>query len=259
MTALFEYPKAAAFGRVVPKNKIYEHADANTALKDLFISQVDQIVWAYKLAPETINLAATSAVAEIQIFTITLRTGTLDEAVLRAIDRAIPFPLIFELTWSGKRKAVAAFKRPDETKAARRVASEYFATEWRAEDAARQPLPVALHLGVLYEQMLSFIIDAAHVQTMTSQAPGMTEAPQVPFIRDADAPAMPLAERIARAGAIRIKLREIERIEGRLGRENQFNKRVAINAELRAARQELSELQQIAVAATDKRRSAASE
>ena len=26
MTAFFDYPKAAAFGRVVPKNKIYEHA-----------------------------------------------------------------------------------------------------------------------------------------------------------------------------------------------------------------------------------------
>ena len=33
---LYEWPRAAAFGRVIPKNKIYEHASANTALKDLF-------------------------------------------------------------------------------------------------------------------------------------------------------------------------------------------------------------------------------
>ena len=50
---LYDWPRAAAFGRVIPKNKIYEHAGANTALKDLFVREVDQIVWSHKLAPET--------------------------------------------------------------------------------------------------------------------------------------------------------------------------------------------------------------
>ena len=63
MSAFFDYPKSAAFGRVVPKTKIYEHAGANTALKDLFVREVDQIVWRFKLAPETTNLSATPAVA----------------------------------------------------------------------------------------------------------------------------------------------------------------------------------------------------
>ena len=48
---LYEWPRAAAFGRVIPKNKIYEHAGANTALKDLFVREVDQIIWSHKLAP----------------------------------------------------------------------------------------------------------------------------------------------------------------------------------------------------------------
>ena len=54
--AFINYPKQAAFGRTLPKNKIYEHSGANTRLKDLFVEQVEQIVWQYKLAPETINL-----------------------------------------------------------------------------------------------------------------------------------------------------------------------------------------------------------
>ena len=33
MSALFAYPKQAEFGRVLPKNKIYEHSGANTRLK----------------------------------------------------------------------------------------------------------------------------------------------------------------------------------------------------------------------------------
>jgi len=216
--AFFDYPKAAAFGRVVPKTRIYEHAGANTALKDLFVTQVDQIVWKFKLAPETINLAATRTVSEIQIFGISLRTNKLDEEVLRAIDRAIPFPLIFELIWSGKRKAVAAFKRPSEADAAKWVVSEYFATDWAPDDALRQPLPVALNLGGLYDAILTAMMPVSKATSEDIQT------------------------RVARMEAIRAKTREVDRIKARLAREKQFNKRVAINAELRVAKQELDRL-----------------
>lgn len=218
MTAFFDYPKSAAFGRVVPKNKIYEHAGASTALKDLFVREVDQIVWRFKLAPETTNLDATAAVSEVQVFGISLKTGHLDEAVLRAIDKAIPFPLIFELTWRGKRKATAAFKRPSEADGSKWVFSEYFATDWVPEDAPREPLPVALNLGALYDRLL------------TAMMPTSAQISE------------DIQTRVDRMEAIRAKTREMERIKARLSREKQFNKRVAMNAELRAAKQELDRL-----------------
>lgn len=218
MTAFFDYPKSAAFGRVVPKNKIYEHVGANTALKDLFVREVDQIVWRFKLAPETTNLDATSAVSEVQVFGISLKTGTLDEAVLRAIDKAIPFPLIFELTWRGKRKVSAAFKRPSEADGSKWVISEYFSTDWEPEDAPREPLPVSLDLGALYHRLL------------TAMMPTSAQISE------------DIRTRVDRMEAIRAKTREMERIKARLSREKQFNKRVAINAELRMAKQELERL-----------------
>lgn len=218
MTAFFDYPKSAAFGRVVPKTKIYEHAGANTALKDLFVREVDQIVWRFKLAPETTNLDATTAVTEIQVFGMSLKTGKLDEAVLRAIDKAIPFPLIFELTWRGKRRVTAAFKRPSEGDGSKWVISEYFATDWMPEDTPRQPLPVALDLGALYDRLLTAMMPASAQISEDIQT------------------------RVARMEAIRAKTRDMERIKTRLAREKQFNKRVAINAELRAAKQDLKQL-----------------
>ena len=61
MTAvLFDYPKNAAFGRVLPKSKIYEHGSPSAAVRQLFVRQVEQIVWQHKLAPETVNLKASS-------------------------------------------------------------------------------------------------------------------------------------------------------------------------------------------------------
>ena len=235
MTAFFDYPKASAFGRVVAKSKIYEHAGAKTALKDLFITQVDQLVWQYKLAPETINLAATRSVSEIQIFSVGMRRADLDLDVLRAIDRAIPFPLIFELSWSGKRKVVAAFKRPSEADSTKWVVSEYFESGWIGDESPRQPLPVSLNLGALYEQMLSALMPMQAVSDEDIQA------------------------RVARIEAIRAKTREVERMKVRLDREKQFNKRISINAELRTAKQQLAELQRNKLDEADDRQSAASE
>ncbi|CUT09362.1 Methylaccepting chemotaxis protein [Bradyrhizobium sp.] len=241
MTAFFDYPHAAAFGRMVPKIKIYEHAGANAALKDLFVREVDQIIWRFKLAPETINLNATESVTEIQVFGISLKTPKLDDDVLRAIDRAIPFPLIFELSHGGKRMAVAAFKRPSEADRAKWMVSEYFATDWTPEDAPRAPLPVALNLGALYDGMLSALLSEQAERKRDTSIVGFGEAQQADFNASATPPA-PIGERVARLEAIRAKTREVERIKARLTRERQFNKRVAINAELRDANLELEQL-----------------
>lgn len=218
MTALFEYPKAARFGRVLPKSKIYAHAPVSTKLKQQFVDQVDQIVWQYKLAPETINISATKSVPEIQVFTIKLRTTEINEELLRAIDKAIPFPIFFELLQGQKRRAVAAYKRPSEADGSKWVVSEYFSTDWETEDNPRKPLPQALNLGSLYAALLS---------------------PLLPF---GIAENEPIEQRVAHIEAIRIKQREAAKIKARLAKEKQFNKRVAINAELRNVTNELKRL-----------------
>ncbi|CQJ16729.1 Predicted ATPase [Yersinia enterocolitica] len=130
-TAFIYYPKQAVFGRTLPKNKIYEHSGANTRLKDLFVEQVEQIVWQYKLAPETINLPARPGVPELQIFSIQLKTSELNLDVLRCIDGAVQFPIIFELSFNGRTKVIAAYKRPNES-ATTGTAIEQAMTTWEA-------------------------------------------------------------------------------------------------------------------------------
>lgn len=218
MSILFDYPAKAAFGRVLPKNKIYERARPSAALKELFVRQVEQIIWAYKLAPETINLPGAPAVPEIQVFRITLKNAALDPDVLNCIDKAIPFPIVFELFAGGRCKAAACFKRPSETDSARWVVSDTFASDWLPESAPRAMLPVVLDLAALYEALLS---------------------PLLPY------PALPgeaLPHRIERIENIRIKERELHKTEARLAREKQFNRKVEINAKVRALRQDIAKL-----------------
>ena len=66
MTTLYKFPKAAKFGKVLAKSKIYERATPSTKVKELFVTEVERMVWAYKLSPATINLPATDDVQEIQ-------------------------------------------------------------------------------------------------------------------------------------------------------------------------------------------------
>ena len=238
MTTLYDWPAAAAFGRVIPKNKIYEHAGANTALKDLFVREVDQIVWTHKLAPETVNLVATKQVSEIQVFRIAARVATLSKGVLSAIDKAIPFPLIFELKHDGRVKLSAAFKRPSEADSGRWVVGDYFEGDWQSEDSARVSIPVALNMGALYQQLLGSLVDRQTAQLVC----GLDEKPSKPTHESDAGKSLSLEQRIARAESIQGQIREVDRIKGRLRREKQFNKRVAINAELRAANRELKRL-----------------
>lgn len=218
MTVLFDYPKKAAFGRVLPKNKIYEYAGPSTAMKELFVRQIDQIVWKYKLAPETINVPSTKAVPEIQIFGIALKMGELKENVLHCIDKAIPFPIIYEVSYAGKCRAVAAYKRPSDAESGKWVVSSYFQTDWLPENVARQPLPIALDLGALYEELLT---------------------PLIPYPPKAGES---LQTRIDRIQQIRARQQELEKTEARLGKEKQFNRKVEINAEIRTMKQRLEEL-----------------
>jgi Domain of unknown function (DUF4391) len=218
MSVFFTFPKSAAFGRVLPKSKIYDHADITAATKAHFVSQVDQIVWAFKLAPETINLTPTKSVAEIQVFKIALKTGELSPEVLRAIDRAIPYPIIFELHIGGRLKTIAAYKRPSEADSAKWVVSDYFESEWAVDDSARATLPVALNLGGLYEKLLA------------------------PLLPHAALDGESLGEHVTRLEQVRAREREVDKIKARLSREKQFNRRVEINAELRDVNSELQQL-----------------
>ena len=208
-STLIAYPKQTAVGRVLPKSKIYEHGGVNTRLKEMFVQQVEQIVWAFKLAPETLHLPERPGVAEIQVFSIQLKTPELHQDVLRSIDGAIPFPIVFELVFEGKTQVIAAYKRPNEADASRWVLSDYFASEWVSAGCEHTAMPIALHLGGLYEQLLHRLIPLP--------------------VR----PQETLAELVARVEQAQAKQREVDKVSARLTKEKQFNRKVEINAQLR--------------------------
>lgn len=219
------YPKSAQLNRFLPKSKIFEFAKPTTKVKDLFTQQVNKITIAYSLSNRSVNLSSTSAVEEIQIFKIELKNESLNNDVLECIDMAIRSPLIFELHYNGKLKTIAAFKRPyknqkGEADTTKWVISDYFESDWVDKNTPRTTLPVTLDLNGLYEKLL---------------------APLMPHKRRNNEN---LQTQVSRMDEVHAKQQELDKIQARLRKEKQFNKKVAINAELRILKQEIQQLTQ---------------
>ena len=87
-------PRSTEFNKRIPKQKFYEHLAGTAALKRIFAEQVKSVYWRNKIAVTTMNIAAGTAVTEIEVFEIRLNQPQIDENVLRQIDKVIPLSLI---------------------------------------------------------------------------------------------------------------------------------------------------------------------
>jgi len=215
---LFSYPRQAEFNRVLPKSTIYEHAKPSRAVRDCFVAQINQIIWQYKLAPETINLPYRHNAPEIEIFSIELKTSEISEDVLRCIDNAIPLPIFYNLSFDGRIKTLAAYKRPIDADASRWVVGSYFESSWLPAHGERLELPVALDMAGLYEQMLRRLMPYPAYSGET------------------------LKDHVERLTQLRSKQYEYTKLEKRLHREKQFNRKVELNTKLRTLKTDIDSL-----------------
>jgi hypothetical protein len=219
MSALFDYPSKTQFGRIVAKNKIYERVKPSRKIQDTFAAQVGKIIWQYKLAPETTNLPSRPGVQEIEVFEIPLKTDDLDTNILRCIDKSIIHPIIYNLTFENRIKVIATYKRPNEADSSKWVVGDaYFSTDWLPADTERQKLPIVLDLAGLYEHILREIIS-------------------VPS-RDGES----LAKHISRMELLIAKEKEHKKLESRMDKENQFNRKVELNGQLKMLADEIESL-----------------
>ena len=218
---LFDYPTKARVANKLPKNKLYENASVNTKLKDKFVNQIEKIVWQYKLAPDTLNLDATDKVPEIQIFDVFLKTKEVDQVLLEVIDKAIPLPIIFQIHKGNKVKIKAAYKRPSESANNKWVIESYFESEWLDKDTAKQPMPQALDLGKLYEQILKSLMPVEVVSSKTTQT---------------------LDEQVDKINKINILQKELDKLNSKYKKEKQRNRQFEINKQIKLKQKELHHL-----------------
>lgn len=211
-------PKSTEFNRRIPKQKFYENLTISPALKRIFVEQIRVICWRNKIAPATMNLAAGETVTEIEVFEVCLSAPQLDEAVLRQIDKEIPYHILFLLEYEGKYQAWTAYKEAAGSGTNAFKVGTYYHTDWMEEAALPLKLD-GLNTDKVYENFVRQIAGEA----LTSGA-GET-----------------LKESVERDKRRQELQKQIAALQVRVRRERQLNKQVQLNVELKRLKKELED------------------
>lgn len=212
-------PKSTEFNRRIPKQKFYEKLTVPPALKRVFIDQIKVIFWRNKIAATTMNLAAGEMVTEIEIFEVKLAEPKLDKAVLRQIDKEIPYHIIFLLEYDGKYQAWTAYKEAVGSGNNAFKVETYYHTDWLEE--TNLPLKIdGLSIDKVYE---NFVRQIAGDVLQTKKQESLKDSV------DRDNRRQELQKQIT---ALQLKVRK----------EKQLNKQVRLNIELKKLKKELEDL-----------------
>lgn len=211
-------PQSTEFNKRIPKQKFYEHITVSPALKKSFVDQIRMIYWRNKVAATTVNLAPGTIVDEVEVFEIKLNSASLDEAVLRQIDREISYHIIFLLEYEGKLQAWTAYKEKTPTANAAFKVGKYYHTEWMTE--AELPIRIdGLNLDAVYENF---------VRQIAGDALKADSGENLKASVERDEKKKQLEKQIAV-------------LENKMRREKQLNRQMEMNAELKKLRIELQQ------------------
>lgn len=92
-------PQNALVDKFIAKTKFYEKVSLSSKLQNEFINKIQRITWKYKLSEATIGVNKTDNVTEIQIFTIELKEQIIPKNVLKVIDKAIPYQILYQFVY----------------------------------------------------------------------------------------------------------------------------------------------------------------
>lgn len=147
-----KFPKSTKFNKRIPKQKFYDNLNVTPAIKQFFTEQIKSIIWKNKIAPSTVNIAEGTSVKEIEVFEIKLNSSSLDESVLKLIDKEIPYHILFILEYEGKYQVWIGYKEESAGSAAFKV-SGYYYTEWLSKDEINLEIQ-GLDIDSVYENFV---------------------------------------------------------------------------------------------------------
>lgn len=208
-------PKTTDFNKRIPKEKFYENLNVTPTVKKCFVDQIKVIYWRNKIASSTTNLAAGSTVTEIEVFEVRLKTNLLDEAVLRQIDKEIPYHIVFLLEYDGKYQVWTAYKEASTGNTAFKV-NHYYHTGWLTEEEIPLKLE-GLNVDTVYE---NFVYQIAGDTLQAENGETLQEA-------------------VERDETIKNLKKQIEVLQAKIRKEKQLNVQMKLNGELKKLKKEL--------------------
>lgn len=212
------FPASTEFNKKIPKQKFYDNLDISPALRRVFVDQIRLVYWRNKLAASTLNIATGEAVTEIEVFEVRLNDPQLDEAVLKQIDKEIPYHILFVLTCNGKAQAWIGYKEAATSGSNAFKVSRYYHTDWMPEDELHLHID-GLNMDAVYESLVRQIA-GDKLQTDSGES---------------------LKESVERDEKKKQLEKQIAALESKMKKEKQLNRRMEMNSELKKMRKELDQ------------------
>jgi len=211
------FPASTEFNKKIPKQKFYDNLDISPALRRVFVDQIRLVYWRNKLAASTLNIATGEAVTEIEVFEVRLNDPQLDEAVLKQIDKEIPYHILFVLTCNGKAQAWIGYKEAAASGSNAFRVSRYYHTDWMPEDELHLHID-GLNMDAVYESLVRQIA-GDKLQTDSGES---------------------LKESVERDEKKKQLEKQISTLENKMKKEKQLNRRMEMNTELKKIKKVLN-------------------
>ena len=203
-------PKTTEFNKRIPKEKFYGNLSLTPVQKKMFREQIRIIYWRNKIAATTVNLAPGATVTELEVFEILLNQPQLDEAVLTQIDRALPYHILFVLTYDDKQQACIAYKEATVSGGYAFKVLKYYKTDWLPSEKLQLEF-AGRSLDAVYE---NYVRQIAGNEIETTAAGNLQTD----------------VERSERKQQLQ---KQIDDLQAKIRKEKQFNRQVELNAEVK--------------------------
>ena len=213
------FPVSTEFNKRIPKQKFYDNLDVSPTLRRVFVDQIRLVYWRNKLAASTLNIAAGEVVSEVEVFEVRLNETKLDEAVLKQIDKEIPYHILFILTCDGKAQAWIGYKEAAASGSSAFKVNRYYHTDWMPEDELQLRID-GLNMDTVYESLVRQIA-GDKLQAESGES---------------------LKESVERDEKKKQLEKQIAALENKMRHEKQLNKQMEMNAELKKLRKERQRL-----------------
>ncbi|WP_299008777.1 DUF4391 domain-containing protein [uncultured Tenacibaculum sp.] len=212
--SFFQLPIQTKKHKSIPKNAFYEYA--TTKQKQLFVDVVDKIRWQNKLAADTINLTGIE-VQEIQIFEIQLKQKKNIESVLPIIEKAIPYHIIFIISYNDEVMLYTSQKHAHPVNENNAVVDWVFKTDWFLDKKEEYQLNLKVSLDKIFEDFCFKISNNSNIASEED-----------------------LKSLIEKEQKIQELKNQISKIETQIKRTKQFNKKQPLNSRLNLLKEKLS-------------------
>lgn len=215
---MLRLPASTEYNKRIPKQKFYDNISVTPAMKKIFVEKIKSIYWRNKIATSTINLAAGDYVTEIEFFEIKLEEQSLDESVLRQIDREVPYHIVFLLEYDGLYQVWTAYKESAVGGKNAFKVDSYYHTDWLVEDDIPM-LIEGLNIDSVYENFVRQIAG----NDLSTEGESLRDSVDISNKR-------------------KELQKKISLLETQIYREKQFNRQIELSEKIKKYKKELEEL-----------------